>query len=646
MTITIEYSKAKFFIGRCQYGEQGPLKSAGFRWSPADKFWWTDRAEIADKLRTHLSEPAALAVTATLSARAEAIDQSRAAAAQPDIAVPCPDGMAYLPYQLAGIAYATRRQNTLIADEMGLGKTIQAIGAWNADTAAKSALVVCPASLKINWAREWQKWDTRSATVGIANGSIPATDIVIVNYDILHKHSAALRAREWDLLISDECHYAKNPKAARTKSLLGAWDKDPEKRIAPIPARRRIFLTGTPILNRPIEVWPILHAIAPAGIGKNWRHFVTRYCAGVQGRHGWDVSGSSNLTELQDELRATCMVRRLKSQVLTELPAKRRQIITLPADGCAKIIGAEIEAQVALDDRMASLRVAVELAKTQDDAAYDAAVTALHDAGMAAFAEISKIRHATAMAKLPLVIQHVRDQLDAGGKIVLFAHHHDVIDALAAEFGACAVTLTGSDSQEHRQASVDRFQNDDACTLFLGSIGAAGVGITLTESAHVIFAELDWVPGRISQAEDRTHRIGQTRSVLIQHLVLDGSIDAKMAKTLVEKQAVIDAALDDRERNEIASIPTAANDGPATERYSRKQIAEDAIPLTADDIAAVHEALRRLAARCDGAQAADGQGFNRYDAQIGKSLAAQHELTPRQAALGKKIIYKYRKQLS
>ena len=182
-----------------------------------------------------------------------------------------------------------------------------------------------------------------------------------------------------------------------------------------------------------------------------------------------EVEGNHNFFSNR-ALVHNCMVRRLKSDVLKELPAKRRQIVTLPADGCEKQIAAEISAQAALDARLESLRAAVELSKAQDDDAYLAAVAALRDAGMVAFTEISKIRHETALAKLPMVIAHVRDQIDAGAKLVLFAHHHDIVNALAVEFGSCAVTLTGADSMEHRQASVDRFQSDPTCALCIGTI--------------------------------------------------------------------------------------------------------------------------------------------------------------------------------
>ena len=370
-----------------------------------------------------------------------------------------------------------------------------------------------------------------------------------------------------------------------------------------------------------------------------------RYCAGREGTHGWEVDGASHLDELQDRLRAAVMVRRLKKDVLTELPAKRRSVVVLPADGAgaAKTLAAESAGYDAAQSAVESARLAVELAKAGGEDSYVAAVQRLHEASGAAFAEISKLRHATALAKVPQVLEYLRDLVESE-KIVIFAHHLDVLAAIAAEFTGCAV-LTGECSQEQRQAAVDRFQNSADCRLFVGSIKAAGVGLTLTAASHVVFAELDWVPGNVTQAEDRCHRIGQHDAVLVEHLVLDGSLDVKMANTLVAKQQIIDAALDDAERAELAAIDVAP-DAPATANTSRSRVAKLAETLTPEQIARTHAALRMLAGMdLDHASAKNDMGFNRYDSQIGHDLAGRASLTPKQAALGQIIANKYRRQL-
>ena len=161
----------------------------------------------------------------------------------------------------------------------------------------------------------------------------------------------------------------------------------------------------------------------------------------------------------------------------------------------------------------------------------------------------------------------------------------------------------------------------------------------------MIFSELSWVPGQLSQAEDRTHRIGQAESVLIQHLVLDGSIDARMAQVVTEKQAIIDRALDDETKNEIAQTPIVIGEEMATQSASRARIIAEAELLTPAEIATIHAQLRTLSAMCDGARTIDGAGFSKMDVRIGKSLANALTLTPKQAALGKRLCTRYKRQL-
>jgi SWI/SNF-related matrix-associated actin-dependent regulator 1 of chromatin subfamily A len=194
--------------------------------------------------------------------------------------------------------------------------------------------------------------------------------------------------------------------------------------------------------------------------------------------------------------------------------------------------------------RLARLRARSGEARAGRSGATEEELRELREGVHVAFGELSKLRHATALAKVPLVVDHVKNALLASPKLVVFAHHRDVVSEIAAAFGDTAVTLTGSDTTEQRQAAVDRFQEDADCTVFVGSIRAAGLGLTLTASAHVVFAELDWVPAHLTQAEDRTHRIGQRDSVLVQHLVLQSSLDARMVRTLIKKQRVVDETLD------------------------------------------------------------------------------------------------------
>ncbi len=488
----------------------------------------------------------------------EAIEQSRAV--DTDVEIPMPDGLELYPFQKAGTAFAASREATLIGDEMGLGKTPQSLALANLDPSIERIIVVCPASLKLNWEREAKRFLLRDFTVVIARGrKAPATlstdgpTILIINYDILSSWKETATAFAADLLIADEVHYAKNEKAQRSKALYS------------IPARRRVALTGTPIVNRPKELFPIIHWLDPATWPKFFS-FAMKFCNAQQksvGRYRtvWDFSGASNLDQLQNSLRSTIMVRRLKKDVLTELPPKIYQVIELPKNGTTKIVAAEQSKHEEIELAKKQLAAAQVSAKA-NEAGHQATLEQLRSKIQALFSELSTIRHEIAIAKTPSVIEHLETALDTEGtegnphKIICFAHHRDVIEAICDHFGNRAVRIYGGDSDVARQAAVDRFQSDPTCTLFVASIRAAGVGLTLTAAHHVAFAELDWTPSAMDQAADRAHRIGQDADhVLIQHIVLEDSLDAHIAKTLVRKSRVIVRALDAEHKHEELPRP-------------------------------------------------------------------------------------------
>lgn len=461
--------------------------------------------------------------------------------------IPAPDGLEYLPFQMAGIEYMLPRSNVLLADEMGLGKTIQVIGLINAKPDIKRVLIVCPASLKINWKNELMKWLVRPTTISVVHSLSEwlNTDIVIINYEQIQKFRKDIDKAQWDLLVCDESHYLKNSKAQRTKVVVGHWDNDPVKRIYPIKAGQRIFATGTPVLNRPKELWTTVRALDKQGLGVDWHNFHVRYCNGYKNRFGWQIDGASNLEELQTRLRNSIMLRRKKEDVLTELPPKRRQLIMLePTTAGAKRALENEKALFDIERKMADLAREVEaLSADQANQKYKEAVQKLHACQSVAFADTAKLRHMTALAKLTMVMDYLINVLENENKIVVFGHHHDVIDGLVeglAEYGV--VSFYGRTDVAKRQKLVEQFQSDKKIRVIIGSIGAMGSGWTLTAASYVAFAELDWVPGNLNQAEDRLHRIGQKESILVQHLLLDGSFDSRMAKSVVHKQAVIERA--------------------------------------------------------------------------------------------------------
>lgn len=528
------------FIAVCPFEEKDTAKAAGFRWNPEAKKWWTGDPLSAAELEEFCDEAAREQIGAAKSA----VSESSAADAIGEIEIPLPEGRSLFPYQRAGVEIAAQRESVLIADEMGLGKTVQAIALINV-LKPETALIICPATLKLNWQKECSRWltDVRRVHVLKSGDTFPTQpDIVVMNYDIASKYQEEIQAKKWGMLIADEAHYMKNPKAQRTKAILGNG-----KKAVGINAAHKIFLTGTPITNRPVELWPLVHYLFPRQFPDFWP-FASRHCDAHKNGYGWDFSGASDLEHLQQSLRAAGMIRRLKSQVLTELPAKMRQVICLPSDSVSRLIRQENEQAKELELRVKGIKAEARRMKAAGNTeGYKDAVNQLRKAYGVAFEEMAAIRRELAIAKIPFAIEHITDIIESGEKVVVMAHHREVIDTLQDHFGLSAVKLYGGMSDAEKERSVSRFQMDDTCRLFIGSIRAAGVGITLTAASNVVFAELDWTPANMMQAEDRCHRIGQTESVLVQHLVFDGSLDARMAETLVEKMEVIGAALDEVE---------------------------------------------------------------------------------------------------
>lgn len=543
--------KEKLFAAISAYTERESLKTAGFVWNKTRKRWETPDLDCAAKLEQYADDFCKRVMAAVRDKRQRTLLASSASEAQVDI--PAPPGLVYRDFQKAGIAYALGRPNVLIADDPGLGKTIETIGVLNSiQDEVDSVLVICPATLKINWKREIKKWLIPNWSIAIVDSTdkkFPDAKIVIINYDIVKKFYDDIKAREpWSVLVLDESHFIKSRKAQRTALICGG--KLNGKILASLKTKRKILLTGTPIENRPSELYSQIHFLDP----RMWRSFVQygqRYCAGYYNGFGWDYSGASNLEELGVKLRSTLMVRRLKRDVLKELPGRQHQLIELPVPNSLRswIVQEETLYKTAIE----RLRAAVDEAKLSgDEIAYRLAVERLHGGQKVAFESMAAVRHKLAVAKLPLIIEHLRNVLESGQKVVVFAHHRDVLEAIHNEFADISVLLWGGMSGQEKQTAVDQFQNDDKCRLFVGSLRAAGVGITLTQANLVVFGEMDWAPGVIDQCISRLDRIGQKNFVLAQYLVFEDSLDAHIAKTLVDKQSVIDQTMNGKKAERTA----------------------------------------------------------------------------------------------
>ena len=468
-----------------------------------------------------------------------------------ELEVPCRQGKDYFPFQKAAIKFINERNAVLLADDMGLGKTITVIGAINLDKSLKKILIICPLSVKNVWKKELASWQVRSLSVGeVESGYCPARryDIFIINYDVVHKYTNVLRSIDWDLVVLDEAHYIKSRQAQRTKAIVGFYHRGLRKwTVDPITARKKILLTGTPIMNRPAELWPLVNYLDKVNFGK-YEDFVWNYCGENPNYLDDDQEpkGHSNLEGLNKLLRSTVMIRRRKEDVLKDLPPKLRVILEVPAT--------TLEQKKAVQDfeaawgphraNITSLEERCRIAITaKDKFEYAAAVEKLQSAYKVAFFEMSRVRHEIGRQKAPLVVKHIEELLETGRKIVVFAYHRDVIQYITDNFEH-AVSITGDTPVDERGRIVERFQNDDKTRLFVGNIKAAGTGITLHSSNIAVFAELDWVPANLDQAEDRLHRIGQPDSVLVHHIVFERSLDAHMARIIIDKQQIVRRALD------------------------------------------------------------------------------------------------------
>jgi SWI/SNF-related matrix-associated actin-dependent regulator 1 of chromatin subfamily A len=597
-----------------------------------------------------------------------------------DISVPAPEGLAYMPFQRGGIDWAIKHPNTIIGDEMGLGKTIQAIGLINSDNGIRSILVVAPKTAIGNWRRELNKWLVdKSRTIGIATGgTFPTSDIVLINWDVLTKWPKRL-TNYWDLIILDEAQFMKNWKTKRAQAVIGL---KPSKRqraqgiepTSPLNARRKLVLTGTPIENRADELWPLLHFLDHAKWPSYWK-FTQRYCGVSQFQVSYkpiqtrvfgggvrqpndlvtktatrtvtQIGDGQNLEKLNRVLREEgWLIRRLKKDVLTELPAKTRVIVEVePDEACLAALDREHEASEEWEEALEDAEAEMELAKASGDkATFEEAVKALATCKRIPFDEIARVRHDTAVAKLQQCMAMLDERIEAKGpKIIVFGHHKDVLHPLHERYPN-SVILTGETPSDERDRIVHRFQTDPTCGPFIGSIRACGFAITLTAASHAVFVEEDWTPGKISQAEDRAHRIGQKDNVLVEHFILPGSIDAKMAKTHVRKQAIADAALDEVQAMLVKSEVSLGVESAGT-TITFAQMSKEAEAMAPELVAKIHEGLRIIAGVCDGARQRDDNGFNGCDTKIGKSLAMQMGLSARQAVLGKKILLKYHRQL-
>jgi SNF2 family DNA or RNA helicase len=423
------------------------------------------------------------------------------------------------PHQVEGVAFLLGRKRAILADDMGLGKTRQAITALRHAAPDGQVLIVCPASVKRNWAREISLAAAEGAVhliEGTSKQQIPRdARWVIANYDILGRHVDAVVAVAWAGLIFDEAHYLKNHTSARSKLA-----REIASRAAAVARKEPpvYLLTGTPLTNRPRDLFVLLQLVGHP-LARSFLSFAKRYCAAEKTQYGWKTDGASNLEELTVQLHGS-MLRRAKQEVLSLPPKLRTWLPTTDAVGIAN----------------REMREAMDLLVARATGASEASD---QPSRIRLLALLTKARQKLAVAKFETTLDLARSAVEQGEKVIVFSCFDEPLRRLAKTFGSAAVVVTGKVASGKRQQLVDRFQQDDGVRVFLANIIAGGTGLNLTAATQVIFNDLDWVPANHWQAEDRAYRLGQTRTVNVTYVVGVRTMDEFVQAVLETKTALV-----------------------------------------------------------------------------------------------------------
>ncbi len=525
----------------------------GRKWDPARKIWAIPLTTAAlAKLREFVTgygfegdvdKVMDLASTTEKLAQ-ESIEASKAASAEIEV-----EGLGgtLRPFQKAGVKYAIEKKRVLIGDQPGLGKTMESLATVHALN-AYPALVICPATLKWNWYKHTRNWLPCKTIQILGTETVGRADanITIINYDQLKRYRDYLVRREFEAVIADESHLVKSSRAARTQYLeeivsgclygrtsTGKLDRRTKEQLRK-PVDVRLLLSGTPLLNRPEELVSQLQILDRLREFGGWYGFMRDYAGLSQTGWGMDTSGASNLKILNDRLRASCYIRRLKSEVLKELPPKQRTMVPTELTNRAEYDRAEHN-------------LIQWLQETQGREKADAAIKAEQ------LVRIGALKQLAARGKMAAIKEWVEDFLDTDQKLVLFAWHQEIVRDLAQTFGCDSIYGDGT-SASVRQAKADRFQNDPEDKLIALNIESGGLGLDLYAASNVIFCELGWNPGKMDQASDRCHRIGQTDNVMEWWFIGRKTIDEDIQQLIERKRSVVDAATDGVEQTEEVSV--------------------------------------------------------------------------------------------
>ena len=436
------------------------------------------------------------------------------------------------PHQIEGIAFLLGRRRALLADDMGLGKTRQSVLAMVEAEDEGPYLVICPASIKRNWEREIKIVLPNAEPAVVGPAPLPIkdhNDWVIINYELLGKNLETLLEYDWRGVVFDEAHYLKNHQSQRRQNaakLVQTTENNPVVHA----------LTGTPMTNRPRDLFPLLQLLAHP-LGKSFLSFAKRYCEAYKGDFGWVADGASNLEELTVQLHGV-MLRRTKDEVL-DLPPKVRTWFDVELHPFAidhynnilREVFSKVDLIEVLDETSAALEMSTE---EQDDLDESIDTTDLGNA----MGRVTQVRRAIAFIKCKHTIRFVENALEQGEKVIIFTSFLNTMERFRKHFKDRAVYVSGNVPTHARQDRVDQFQNDENIRVFVANMHIAGVGINLTAARQVVFNDLDWVPANHWQAEDRAYRIGQTGTVNVTYMIANGTIDS-FVKTVLETKAAL-----------------------------------------------------------------------------------------------------------
>ena len=460
---------------------------------------------------------------------------------------------ALLPYQKAGVSYAARARRTFIADDMGLGKTLQAMSTLEYVHDSYPAVVVCPPSLVLNWASEYSKWYPHRRVATVTNRkSFPDAgtyDVVVVGYSNIatwEKQLSKHRSYVWD-----ESHYLKTPTSQRTKAAVKIARSAPKEGLV-------LCLTGTPVTNRPNEYASQLDVLGRLkDFGGLWG-FYRRYCAAYQDSFGqWNISGHSHLDELNDRLRGTCYIRRTKDQVLSELPPVVHSKLLVEGSSQAMKEYKKAENDIILYIAERARQLAIEQGKSQHGAAISAMIRAEANEHLV---RLSVLRRLAAKAKMEVAHEWITERIEAGRKVVVAAHHRDIVDEIARKYGD--LRIQGGMKVEEVEENKRKFQQltVDKAPVIVLSIQAAKTGHTLTASEECLFIELPWTPADVDQTYSRLHRIGQQGSVTATYLLTKDTIDEEIYQLIERKRSVVNASVEGGEfANEDSAVQLILN---------------------------------------------------------------------------------------